>query len=206
MNGFDEKIISPKLVSAVYFNGILQSPTTYLVNYNTGVITFVGNTPFIGWVVTADFTYYFRVTFAEDSLEFENFLYQLWSLKQVKLVSVLDGVPPMAVDTISWDYIDLPPTLNNPLLLYTCGIPFTISANMPGSYLTALFAATSSTGIEFFKNGSLFMIATFAASGTVATFGTCGEQTFLPGDVLSIYPARTDATLSSLSGTIPILI
>ena len=45
--------------------------------------------PGSGVVITADFTYYFLVRFAEDTAEFENFMYQLWSLKQVKLQSVL---------------------------------------------------------------------------------------------------------------------
>ncbi len=31
----------------------------------------------------------FTVRFADDTAEFENFMYQLWSLKQVKLQSVL---------------------------------------------------------------------------------------------------------------------
>ena len=45
--------------------------------------------PAAGHVIAADFTYRFRVRFAEDSAEFENFMYQLWQLKQIKLQSVL---------------------------------------------------------------------------------------------------------------------
>jgi len=36
-----------------------------------------------------DFTYYFRVRLADDTAEFENLMYQLWSVKQIKLQSVL---------------------------------------------------------------------------------------------------------------------
>ena len=45
--------------------------------------------PATGQLVAADFTYRFRVRFADDTAEFENFMYQLWQLKQIKLQSVL---------------------------------------------------------------------------------------------------------------------
>ena len=51
-------------------------------------MTFTAPPP-AGQVVTADFTYRFRVRFADDAAEFENFMYQLWQLKQIKLQSVL---------------------------------------------------------------------------------------------------------------------
>ncbi len=86
--GFFEPIVAPASVSAVYFNGVAQSPAGYSVNPATGIVTF-GSAPGSGVVITADFTYYFLVRFAEDTAEFENFMYQLWSLKQVKLQSVL---------------------------------------------------------------------------------------------------------------------
>ena len=41
-----------------------------------------------GQAITADFTYWFRVRFADDTAEFENFMYQLWQSKQIKLQSV----------------------------------------------------------------------------------------------------------------------
>ena len=88
MGGFAEPILAPNVVSNVYLNGIVQSPSTYTVNFNTGLLTFTA-APSSGQQVTADFTYYFRVRFSDDTAEFENFMYQLWSLKQVKLQSVL---------------------------------------------------------------------------------------------------------------------
>jgi uncharacterized protein (TIGR02217 family) len=86
--GFSEPIVAPNTVSAIYFNGVLQSASGYTVDATTGLITFTTAPP-SGQAITADFTYYFRVRFADDTAEFENFMYQLWSLKQVKLQSVL---------------------------------------------------------------------------------------------------------------------
>lgn len=85
--GFAEPITAPNAVADVYFNGVRQSPGSYSVAVDTGLVTFTAPPP-AGQSVTADFTYYFVVRFADDAAEFENFLYQLWSLKQVKLQSV----------------------------------------------------------------------------------------------------------------------
>jgi uncharacterized protein (TIGR02217 family) len=88
MGGFAEPMTAPKLVSAVYFNGVRQDPADYSVDGETGRLTFAAAPP-PGQIVTADFTYRFRVRFADDTVEFENFMYQLWQLKQLKLQSVL---------------------------------------------------------------------------------------------------------------------
>ena len=88
MNGFAEPISAPNVVSAVYLNGVVDSPANYSVNAASGVVTFT-SPPGGGVAITADFSYYFRVRFADDSNEFENFMLQLWQLKQVKLQSVL---------------------------------------------------------------------------------------------------------------------
>jgi uncharacterized protein (TIGR02217 family) len=85
--GFAEPITAPNAVSAIYLDGIVQSALGYSVDLTTGLVTFTVPPP-AGQLVTADFTYYFRVRFADDTADFENFLYQLWSLKQVKLQSV----------------------------------------------------------------------------------------------------------------------
>ena len=86
--GFSEAIVAPNAVSAIYFNGVLQSSSGYTVDATTGLVTFTTAPP-SSEAITADFTYYFRVRFADDTAEFENFMYQLWSQKQVKLQSVL---------------------------------------------------------------------------------------------------------------------
>lgn len=89
MGGFNEPMLAPNTVNAIYFNGIVQSPSGYTVNAANGQVTF-GSPPPSGQIVTADFTYYFRCHFSDDTAEFENFMYQLWGLKQVKLTSVLN--------------------------------------------------------------------------------------------------------------------
>ena len=88
MGDFAEPINAPDAVSAIYFNGVRQDQAGYTVDPATGLVTFVTPPP-AGQIITADFTYYFRVRFADDTAEFENFMYQLWQLKQVKLQSVL---------------------------------------------------------------------------------------------------------------------
>ncbi len=88
MGGFAEPITAPNVVSAIRLNGVRQDPASYAVESETGVVTFATPPP-AGHVIAADFTYRFRVRFAEDSAEFENFMYQLWQLKQIKLQSVL---------------------------------------------------------------------------------------------------------------------
>ena len=88
MGGFAEPITAPDTVAAIYFNGIRQDPAGYTVDAATGLVTFATPPP-AGQLVAADFTYRFRVRFADDTAEFENFMYQLWQLKQLKLQSVL---------------------------------------------------------------------------------------------------------------------
>jgi uncharacterized protein (TIGR02217 family) len=88
MGGFAEPITAPNSVGAVYLDGVLQDPAGYAVDAASGLLTFATPPP-AGQVVTADFTYWFRVRFADDTAEFENFMYQLWQLKQIKLQSAL---------------------------------------------------------------------------------------------------------------------
>jgi uncharacterized protein (TIGR02217 family) len=88
MGAFAEPIVAPNAVAAIRFNGVVQPSAGYTVDTETGLVTFAAPPP-AGQVVTADFTYRFRVRFADESVEFENFMYQLWQLKQIKLQSVL---------------------------------------------------------------------------------------------------------------------
>lgn len=86
MNSFAEPVTAPNIVSAIYFNGVRQSAAGYAADPNTGLVAFTTPPP-SGQAITADFTYWFRVRFAEDTAEFENFMLQLWRLKQIKLQS-----------------------------------------------------------------------------------------------------------------------
>jgi uncharacterized protein (TIGR02217 family) len=85
--GFVEPIVAPNLVTAVYFDGIVQSSSSYSVDPDTGLVTF-GTPPATGLVITADFTYWFRCRFVDDSCDFENFMYRLWQLKKLAFISV----------------------------------------------------------------------------------------------------------------------
>ena len=87
MGGFAEPVTAPNTVSAIYFDGILQPAADYIVDAATGLVTFAAPPP-AGQIVTADFTYYFRVRFSDDTAEFENFMIQLWQARQIKVQSV----------------------------------------------------------------------------------------------------------------------
>ena len=88
---FTEPIFAVNTISAVYLNGIVQSPSSYScatgLNSN-GLVTFAIPPPF-GAAVTADFTYFFRCRFVDDSQQFVYFGYQLWQLKKLSFISVL---------------------------------------------------------------------------------------------------------------------
>jgi uncharacterized protein (TIGR02217 family) len=84
---FQEPIPAPNVVSAVYLDGITQSPVSYSVDPNTGLVTFV-TAPGSGLIISADFSYYFRCRFVDDSYAFENFMFQLWQLKKLTFISV----------------------------------------------------------------------------------------------------------------------
>jgi len=85
--GFSEPVTALNLLSALYFDGIVQTPSSYSVDPNTGLVTFV-TPPANGVSITADFTYWFRCRFVEDSYDFENFMYRLWQLKKLTFISV----------------------------------------------------------------------------------------------------------------------
>jgi uncharacterized protein (TIGR02217 family) len=85
--GFLEPILAPNVVSAVYFNGIIQDPAGYSVDSMTGLVTF-NTAPGSGLIITADYSYYFRCRFIDDSCAFENFMFRLWQLKKLTFISV----------------------------------------------------------------------------------------------------------------------
>ncbi len=82
---FTERITLLNTVSAVYYNGIAQTGFSYDVS--TGLITCAAPAG-VGVIVTADFTYYFRCRFSDDTQEFTNFALDLWQLGMCKIQSV----------------------------------------------------------------------------------------------------------------------
>jgi len=85
--GFAEPILAPDLVTAVCFDGVTQTPSGYSADPDTGLLTFA-IPPATGLVITADFSYWFRCRFVDDSYDFENFMYRLWQLKKLTFISV----------------------------------------------------------------------------------------------------------------------
>ena len=94
------------------------------------------------------------------------------------------------------------PANSEVVLLFVAPRAFRIPANAVGSRLKAGTAATGTAVFSIQKNGSEFLTATVAASGTTATF--TGSQTDVAaGDVLRIVaPAAADATLADIPITL----
>lgn len=83
------QMASPLLAPAIPNVIISVTPAvSYTIDPDTGLITF-SSAPANGVSIGADFSYYMKLRFAEDQASATNFLYQLWSLKALKLVSVL---------------------------------------------------------------------------------------------------------------------
>ena len=85
--GFIEPVLAPNVVSAVYLAGVAQSPSSYSVNPTTGLLTFT-TAPASGAAITADFSYYFRCRFAEDTVDFEKFMAVLYRAQKLAFVSL----------------------------------------------------------------------------------------------------------------------
>jgi uncharacterized protein (TIGR02217 family) len=74
-------------IDAVYFNGILQSSSLYSVDSTNTQIVF-NTPPANGITITADFHFYFRCRFLDDTLTFSQFDRNLWEVKEVRFESV----------------------------------------------------------------------------------------------------------------------
>ena len=87
MGGFLENITAPNVLYTLFYNGVPQLPT-WSVDTSTGIITlalpFFSSQP----TITAEFSYYFRCRFIDDSYAFENFMVGLWQLKKLNFISV----------------------------------------------------------------------------------------------------------------------
>jgi uncharacterized protein (TIGR02217 family) len=93
LGGFSE-FVENGAISAVYFNGVVQSAANYICSSvapgfnNTLHFTSTPSRPAAGVAVAADFTYSWRVRFKDDTLAFGNFISRLWEAKTVALVQV----------------------------------------------------------------------------------------------------------------------
>jgi uncharacterized protein (TIGR02217 family) len=90
LGGFVEPIGAVNAITAVKVNGVATAAYSQsAVNGYLGknAITFT-TAPAAGAAVTADFSYYWRVRFADDSYDFEKFVYQIWSQGGIVLEQV----------------------------------------------------------------------------------------------------------------------
>jgi hypothetical protein len=95
------------------------------------------------------------------------------------------------------------PSNSQQVLRYVAGRACTLPSNMTGSIAKAGTAAAASSVFSIQKNGSQFSTMTFAAAGTVATWGTCSATSFAVGDILTIIaPASVDSTLADVGMTL----
>ena len=87
IGGYLEQVQNPAGQSAtVYLSGARKTQgTDYTISH--GVVSFA-SAPASGAAITADFQWLWRVRFAQDQIEFGNFMYLLWECKRVELVSV----------------------------------------------------------------------------------------------------------------------
>jgi uncharacterized protein (TIGR02217 family) len=86
--GFTEPVMNVNTLAGVYLNGVLQTLGTQYTIDSTGDITFA-SAPGAGVVITWTGTYYYRCRFVKDTVELENFMYQLWALKKCELTGCL---------------------------------------------------------------------------------------------------------------------
>jgi uncharacterized protein (TIGR02217 family) len=76
-----------KTLNAVYLNGNVLGTSSYSIDATNTQIVFV-SPPIQGSVITADFSFYFRCRFMDDTLVFSQFEQNLWELKELQFESV----------------------------------------------------------------------------------------------------------------------
>jgi uncharacterized protein (TIGR02217 family) len=92
--GVAEPVLGPVLSGPgavnVYVNGALRTLGTHYTLSAGGLVTFLqALNP--GDALAWSGSFYYRVRFANDSVDFERFLHQLWALKKVELITVRDA-------------------------------------------------------------------------------------------------------------------
>jgi hypothetical protein len=83
--GFVEPVGQLNVVNAVYFDGVVQVPGTYGTSGNQLVFLAA---PSNGVVITADYSFFFLCRFIEDQHDYDQFMFNLWTLKSLKIRSV----------------------------------------------------------------------------------------------------------------------
>jgi hypothetical protein len=112
---------------------------------------------------------------------------------------ILTGAGALTPTSVPWQYLGTAVTAAAPMLRYTFGESVVFAAAFAGSAANAGTAATGTVIFDIALNGTNFATMTFAASATTATFAGTASS-FAAGDVLSVMPRTSDATLLNLSG------
>lgn len=112
----------------------------------------------------------------------------------------LNGNGAISPTNVPFSYNGIPQS-GTPVLNYTFGSGDNFPANLAGSVCTCGVTATVSTTLNLAKNGTNFATMIFGISAASAVFSGAAEN-FGIGDVLTIIPARTDATLANLTGNL----
>jgi hypothetical protein len=113
---------------------------------------------------------------------------------------VLTGAGAVGAFNVPIQFLGIPQA-TQPITRYTFGESVNFAANFAGSVCTAGAAATANMIFDVAKNGTNFATMIFAATATSATFAGTASS-FVSGDVLTIIPRTTDATLANLSGVL----
>lgn len=111
----------------------------------------------------------------------------------------LTGAGAVTPSNVPIQFLGIPQS-GAPVSRYTFGELVNLPSGLTASVCTAGTAATSSTTFNIAKNGTNIGTMNFAATATSATFAMASSHSFIAGDVLTITPTRTDATLADLSG------
>ena len=110
----------------------------------------------------------------------------------------LTGAGAIAAVTVAIQFLGAPQS-GQPITRHTFGQAVSFPADFAGSTCSAGTAATTAQIHDIAKNGTNFATVSFAPGNTTASFAGAA-QSFIAGDVLTITPQATDATLASISG------
>ncbi len=89
MGGFVEPIFAPNNISALYLDGVPSVDWT-VANWGSatpGVVT-MNTAPGSGVVISVDMTFYWPCRFSDKSLDFNNFMVDLWAARKVGFESI----------------------------------------------------------------------------------------------------------------------
>jgi uncharacterized protein (TIGR02217 family) len=86
IGGFNETIQNVNQITSLTVGGAAKTQGVDFSVSSSGTITFT-SAPTNGAGIVASFTFYYRVRFADDQLDFENFMYKLYELKKCEFVT-----------------------------------------------------------------------------------------------------------------------